>query len=474
MRADVPCSVEVSSAPPPVTVIFTSPPPAAKGKTDWLRLASSAPAVLAFLGLIVYAVVRVGHDAFYARFGVTAEEVGLTQGTIVGRAALYFVFFLTIAVALVGIAATVLRPMAARPVREETRRTRVAANLLVLTVATGFAGAVVAGLEHAWRLAFVVVLMVPLALVAALHGRIPRGQRAVAVALFVLLAAWSGAVSVVIARTGTASQPGAASFPGLSRWFLFVLCVLAVGTATASLLRLLTTTQPSPTPERGVLRDALPLGLFVLALLPLTLVFVAPGAGRFVTQTSGRTFTGVFMWLVIFAFVVVGWQVSREREADERIALFDMLSIITLVCLFAGTTLYLASQRGVELANQVLAGNRITQSGFGMFSVRADIVCLLPLTPSRTTPLPHAPVVFLGQSNGQLVLFDLERSETLRARELVTHQPIGAPRRVPILVPAGDVLIRIANLIDPGAPYAVPVTVAGRTFPGKWRCLGSR
>ena len=103
-----------ASATTPVTVILKeNVPEPPKRRTDWVALASSAPAVLGFLGLIVYAVVRVGHDAFYARFGVTAEEVGLSQATILGRAALYFVFFLTAAIALLGVAAMIARPTTA-------------------------------------------------------------------------------------------------------------------------------------------------------------------------------------------------------------------------------------------------------------------------------------------------------------------------------------------------------------------------
>jgi hypothetical protein len=51
-------------------------PKPAKTRLDLISLASSAPVVLGFLGLIGYAVVRVGHDAFYAKFGVTERVLG--------------------------------------------------------------------------------------------------------------------------------------------------------------------------------------------------------------------------------------------------------------------------------------------------------------------------------------------------------------------------------------------------------------
>jgi hypothetical protein len=45
-------------------------------------------AILGVIGLFVYGVVRFGIDAFYSRLGVTADEVGLTYGAILSRAAL--------------------------------------------------------------------------------------------------------------------------------------------------------------------------------------------------------------------------------------------------------------------------------------------------------------------------------------------------------------------------------------------------
>ena len=41
------------------------------------------------LGFFLYAIVRMGLDTFYRQFEVSCEEVGLTQATILGRAAIY-------------------------------------------------------------------------------------------------------------------------------------------------------------------------------------------------------------------------------------------------------------------------------------------------------------------------------------------------------------------------------------------------
>jgi hypothetical protein len=491
---------ERSRAGSPSTATTTShAPEAAKAGTDWLRLASSAPAVFAFLGLIVYGVVRVGHDAFYAKFGVTAEEVGLSQTTILGRAALYFVFFLTVAVALVGISVTITQlvtPLEARlstggeTARERASgafRARVGVDLLTLAAGTGFGAAIVAGLEGSWPLALTIGMVVPLAIVAYLGVRLPRRQRAMAGLLFAGVIVWSASVAFVVATLGTESDPGAASLSGLWRWLLLSLCVMAAATASVSLLRqfesrsTLGDGRGSASPERYPYLVMLSL----LALLPLALVFVAPGVGRFITETNIRTAAAAAMWAILFGFVVLGFQVLWGRRRGQRPLAVDVVRIILLASLFAATALYLASERGVDLANQVLAGSRVTQSGFGTFSVRADIVCLESLQgPDAQKQLPKSPVIYLGQSaNNELVLFDLERREKLRAREDVLNTDIGAPDLVPLRLPASDVMLRVANLIKPGNPYVVPVTVniptaSGKaekhTFQGKWSCLPSR
>lgn len=457
-------------------------------RTDWIGLASSAPAVLGFLGLIVYAVVRVGHDAFYARFGVTAEEVGLSQTTILGRAALYFVFFLTAAIALLGVSAVIVRPATAvGAVRRKKNEkggskakggafwARVGVSFLILAACSGFGGVIVAGLEGSWPLALAISVLIPVALAAFVGGRLSKGHPAVAGLLFGVLAAWSAFVAFLVASRGPESSPGAASLSTPSRWLLFGFCVLAVAMASAALLRQFETSGGGGGRTESEQRHVFLTTLSLLALLPLALAFFAPSVGHFVTGASGRTVAAVAMWAVLFGFVILGSQTLRGRQPGEGASIVDILLIVSLASVFAGTALYLASLRGLDLANQALAGNRITQSGFGMFSVRADIVCLEPLNESDAgTQLPRAPVIYLGQSaTNVLVLFDLERRERLRAREEeVEKRDIGAPERVPLRIPAADVMVRVANLIDPNTKYVVPVTVKDRHFDGKWQCAG--
>ena len=50
---------------------------------------SDYTALLSLAGLLIYGLVRVAYDAFYTRLGVFPEAVGLSETTILGRAALY-------------------------------------------------------------------------------------------------------------------------------------------------------------------------------------------------------------------------------------------------------------------------------------------------------------------------------------------------------------------------------------------------
>ena len=71
------------------------------------------------------------------------------------------------------------------------------------------------------------------------------------------------------------------------------------------------------------------------------------------------------------------------------------------------------------------------------------------------------------------MLFDLERRETIRAREEELGRNLGAPDRVPPRVPSSGVVVSIANLNEPSAKYVVPVALNNprRILPGKWRCF---
>jgi hypothetical protein len=52
-------------------------------------LLSDHRAFAGLIGLLIYGVVRVEYHSYYTRLGVFPEAVGLSEATILGRAALY-------------------------------------------------------------------------------------------------------------------------------------------------------------------------------------------------------------------------------------------------------------------------------------------------------------------------------------------------------------------------------------------------
>jgi hypothetical protein len=94
-------------------------------------------AALVLGGLVVYAIARVAHDAFYARLQVTPDEVGLSQATIAARAELYA--FVGIAIIVAAGAAWVAISLAVtemagrqRAKRTGKHRTEHASNVRIL------------------------------------------------------------------------------------------------------------------------------------------------------------------------------------------------------------------------------------------------------------------------------------------------------------------------------------------------------
>jgi hypothetical protein len=470
---------------------------------DWLRLASSAPGLLAFLGLVIYGVVRVGHDAFYGTFGVTPETAGLSQTNILTRAALYFVFFLSASIALIGLSVAIARGVAFletaghsrlrdNPDASQTFRDRVDVGLLLVSSLLGLAAAIVAGLKVAWwPLAVATGVVLVLAVSAVFARRRPRGRRVLTGLLFGFLAAWSAAVAYFIAVRGNeATERGAESIEPLFRWLLFGFCFLAAATASASLLRQFET-RWSGDGKGGTdfARRQISLAtLSLLTVLPLAVAFLAPGVGKFVTAENNRMAAAAAILAALFSIVVVASRLLRGREGYERTFIVDALFVISLASLIAAAALFLARERGLDLASQVLRGDRVTSTKLGLFSVRADIVCL----ESSNGNDFRAPYIYLGQSTNNLVLYDIERRERNRIRkekekEFGIKAGGATPTQLPVLLAADSVKrIRVADLLRAG-DAVVPTRVTMRiTNPetneitrrvifenGIWACLGA-
>lgn len=467
-------TVERASAASPVKGSAPEPP---KPRPDWVSLAGSAPAVLGVLGLVVYALARVGHDAFYARFGVTAEEVGLSETTILARAALYFAFFLTAATAVLGLSVMFMLRTPTKSAEGDVKADGGAdwapgRVLLIVAACAGFGSALVAGFNDSWPITLAIGVITPLTLVLLLVKPRPEGYGAAAGLFLGLLAAWAASAAFVVGNTGLNSSPGTESFSVLSKLLLWFLCLTA-GFAAASgslsraeMSRTAGERDRPESPQRQVLVTALSL----LVLTPLAFALIAPGTVRFVTDAGDRTVTALFMWAAFLSFFgVLAFGNLLSGSSEEWTPVLDVLLLVLAASVFAVSTFYLQYLKGIDLANQALVGSRVSQTGFGMLSVRADIVCLEPINLSEgqgPTGLPQKPVIYLGQSNNMLVLFDLPRHEALRAREDVAQLDIGAPQVTPLRVPATGVMVRVATLLNPAAKYAVSV----RGLAGRWDC----
>ena len=79
-----------------------APDPRPRTPLQKLEDLNKAKPAAALLGLTIYGLARVSHDAFYEKVGLTVEEVALDQATILGRVALYFLFYLALALAVWG------------------------------------------------------------------------------------------------------------------------------------------------------------------------------------------------------------------------------------------------------------------------------------------------------------------------------------------------------------------------------------
>jgi hypothetical protein len=103
-------------------------------------------AALGLIGLVIYGIVRAGHEQFYGQVGLTPEEVGLDQAEILGRAALGLFFFFAVGMLGATVLAFVLVGFA-RPMVQGWNRT---------------------ALGRAWWMAFVLAVGQLLLLVPAL------------------------------------------------------------------------------------------------------------------------------------------------------------------------------------------------------------------------------------------------------------------------------------------------------------------
>jgi hypothetical protein len=450
-----------------------------------------ATAALGLIGLLVYGVVRVAHDSFYGHFGVAPEDVGLTQATILGRAALYLTFFLAVSGAIAGVWMCGMVPLYRRVASSGlvTSRMRVVvvaavSGLVLLAGSVAFLAPNLAGVladstpadgcdtnrfcttaSLVPDVSLGLVLGVPLGL-AALALAISLYSRASTAGLCLV-----GLLAVVVAavvpeffellddlaegRTGTGILAGIGDdLTWLERHplvikigvFAFVFCGLAAS-CTGLVSRRIRPSTADPSAGTRVFAWA---ALSLVLVLPAVVGFVAPSLAGFLTESFTRFASALFAWFALLGATLLGLQTKNGSPAVPRKVAFCAMFAVA-----AASSLFLAWERGKDMAEFAESGNRLVSRHFRLLSVRTDVVCLDPV--KRGEALPGArrgPYLYLGQSGGTLVLFDYRRLQDIKRREREEGRTIGAPKTLPVRVPATGAFVQIARI--PESTWACP------------------
>ena len=431
--------------------------------------------IASLVGLLVYGVVRVSYDAYYTRLGVFPEAVGLTEVTILGRAALYLALTASIAAIFGGLWYVAVRwgvDLAGEkratwltPARLLAFAAVPAAAVVALVVVPGamrsfleshdFARYCIArcklavqdsgtldgldqlvrnhGASHpSWavtRLGSAWLVVGPLAFLfaaAALAPLLRRGRRA-HVAVFCFLATASLTAGFVAPHLASALHDSLSRSGGFVEWTIFVLLIVGIGGGLVAVLRGLVES-PADSPWT--------VAAFV-AVVPVVLGFFEPDVPRFIEdEGASAAAVAVLLWLALVAASFELWPSLRTR------GLHFTPRLVVIAALVVSSTLFLAWERGLNLAEQAAMGDQILPRRFDLLSVRAAVVCLDPTTAGTRLGVPRRPYTYLGQAEGTLILYDFVAD--------IAHD---TPTAFPLRVPAGSVVVRLAKYAPGKLPY---------------------
>jgi hypothetical protein len=217
--------------------------------------------------------------------------------------------------------------------------------------------------------------------------------------------------------------------PVLMKWVVFALVLGAVLAGLLAALGLLA----GPIPRRSPWLIA-----SFVAVLPLLLGFFSPTVPLFVEEEGGAAVAAaVILWLALMAVTFWLWPHLRDGRVRTTAGLGFVVAVIVTLMLF------LAWERGLNLAQQAAMGDQIFAKRFGLLSVRASVVCLDPADAGTKLRLPRHPYVYLGETGGTLVLYDY-----------VADRVHDVPTAFPLRTPSSGVTVRLANY-DPSGPNAL-------------------
>jgi hypothetical protein len=444
------------------------------------------------IGVLVYGVVRVAYDAYYTRLGVFPEAVGLSETTILGRAALYLAMTVSVAAIfgglwLLAVGWSLERSRAPRRRVRMSTAPRLLAGSVVLAVLTAGLVALGGGLrsllgsyhlafycvlrckfavltptsyqqltdivhagkdEHpgyrfidygpAWLLAVPLMLIVVGAVVGLAFTRRGRWTSSrvgpvIVFALYAVASLTAGSLAAhFIAVTENASAAGSGlvdDHPVALKWIVFVLVLGAVAGGLLAALGLLA----GPLPRRSPW-----LIVSFIAVLPLLLGFFEPTVPLFVEEEGGGAVAAaVTLWLALMAVTFWLWPHLRDRTVRTTAGLGFVVAVIVTL------TLFLAWERGLNLAQQAAMGDQISAKRFGLLTVRASVVCLDPTDVGTKLRIPRHPYVYLGEAGGTLVLYDY-----------VADRVHEVPTAFPLRMSSSGITVRLANY-NPTGPNAL-------------------
>jgi hypothetical protein len=138
------------------------------------------------------------------------------------------------------------------------------------------------------------------------------------------------------------------------------------------------------------------------------------------------------LWLALFFISFHLWPHLRDGTVRPTAGLAILLALIVSL------TLFLAWERGINLAKRAAMGDQILVRRFSLLSVRSSVVCLDPTTKGTVLRLPRRPYVYLGETGGTLVLYDY-----------ITDLARDVPEAFPVRVPSSGLAVRVARY-NPG------------------------
>ena len=164
-------------------------------------------------------------------------------------------------------------------------------------------------------------------------------------------------------------------------------------------------------------------------VLPILLGFFAPDVMRFIEEEGAQAVVAAaVLWIALFCISFQLWPHMRDGTVRPTAGLAILLAVIVSL------TLFLAWERGINLAKRAAMGDQILVRRFSLLSVRSSVVCLDPTTRGAALRLPRRPYVYLGEAGGTLVLYDY-----------VTDLARDVPEAFPVRVPSSGIAVRVAH-----------------------------